>query len=112
VSLIVAVDWLLDRFRTAINVLGDALGAGIVAHLSQKELDDSTAAHKSRKLSSNSYEDDDNDGSDDDDDEEAGARRHLQQNDRGGGRRTKANGEKRGRKQRDLEAGNIELTPM
>ncbi|BES96439.1 Excitatory amino acid transporter [Nesidiocoris tenuis] len=38
VSLIFAVDWLLDRFRTSINVLGDALGAGIVAHLSKKEL--------------------------------------------------------------------------
>ncbi|CAG0922307.1 unnamed protein product [Notodromas monacha] len=56
VSLIVAVDWLLDRFRTAINVLGDALGAGIVAHLSQKELDDSTAAHKSRKFNENEDE--------------------------------------------------------
>ena len=29
VALILAVDWLLDRFRTAINVLGDSLGAGI-----------------------------------------------------------------------------------
>ncbi|XP_076354918.1 excitatory amino acid transporter 1-like isoform X2 [Tachypleus tridentatus] len=27
-----------DRFRTAVNVLGDAFGAGIVAHLSSKEL--------------------------------------------------------------------------
>jgi len=39
VSLILSVDWLLDRFRTAINVLGDALGAGIVAHLSKEELE-------------------------------------------------------------------------
>merc|ERR1712228_502591 len=38
VALILAVDWLLDRFRTAINVLGDALGAGIVYHLSKDEL--------------------------------------------------------------------------
>ncbi|XP_017779940.1 PREDICTED: excitatory amino acid transporter 1-like [Nicrophorus vespilloides] len=38
VTLILAVDWLLDRFRTAINVLGDSFGAGIVDHLSQKEL--------------------------------------------------------------------------
>jgi len=38
VALILAVDWLLDRFRTAINVLGDALGAGIVYHLSKAEL--------------------------------------------------------------------------
>jgi len=39
VTLIIAVDWLLDRFRTAINVLGDSIGAGIVYALSKKELD-------------------------------------------------------------------------
>ncbi|XP_073971376.1 excitatory amino acid transporter 1 isoform X2 [Rhodnius prolixus] len=39
VTLIFAVDWLLDRFRTSINVVGDSLGAGIVAHLSKKELE-------------------------------------------------------------------------
>jgi len=38
VAVILSVDWLLDRFRTAINVLGDSLGAGIVAHLSKDEL--------------------------------------------------------------------------
>merc|ERR1712215_179373 len=41
VSLILSIDWLLDRFRTAINVLGDSLGAGIVAHLSKEELEQS-----------------------------------------------------------------------
>jgi len=40
VTIILAVDWLLDRFRTTINVLGDSLGAGIVYHLSKDELDD------------------------------------------------------------------------
>lgn len=30
IALIVSVDWLLDRFRTAINVLGDAVGAAVV----------------------------------------------------------------------------------
>nr|5LLM_A Chain A, Excitatory amino acid transporter 1,Neutral amino acid transporter B(0),Excitatory amino acid transporter 1 [Homo sapiens]5MJU_A Chain A, Excitatory amino acid transporter 1,Neutral amino acid transporter B(0),Excitatory amino acid transporter 1 [Homo sapiens]7AWM_A Chain A, Excitatory amino acid transporter 1,Neutral amino acid transporter B(0),Excitatory amino acid transporter 1 [Homo sapiens]7AWN_A Chain A, Excitatory amino acid transporter 1,Neutral amino acid transporter B(0),Ex len=39
ITLIIAVDWLLDRFRTMVNVLGDALGAGIVEHLSRKELE-------------------------------------------------------------------------
>jgi len=39
ISLIVAVDWLLDRIRTSVNVLGDSFGAGIVYHLSRKELE-------------------------------------------------------------------------
>ncbi|KAM5300051.1 excitatory amino acid transporter 3 [Ctenodactylus gundi] len=39
VTLIVAVDWLLDRFRTVVNVLGDAFGTGIVEKLSKKELE-------------------------------------------------------------------------
>jgi len=30
IGLILAVDWLLDRFRTAVNVWGDACGAGII----------------------------------------------------------------------------------
>jgi solute carrier family 1 (high affinity glutamate transporter) protein 1 len=30
IGLILSVDWLLDRFRTAVNVLGDAMGAAIV----------------------------------------------------------------------------------
>jgi len=38
VSMIMSVDWLLDRFRTAINVLGNSIGAGIVSDLSQEEL--------------------------------------------------------------------------
>ena len=29
---------IFHRFRTAINVLGDSLGAGLVAHLSRKEI--------------------------------------------------------------------------
>ncbi|KAM9331304.1 excitatory amino acid transporter 3 [Gastrophryne carolinensis] len=39
VTLIIAVDWLLDRFRTMVNVLGDAYGCGIVEKLSKKELE-------------------------------------------------------------------------
>ncbi|KAI8792167.1 excitatory amino acid transporter [Biomphalaria glabrata] len=38
ISLILAVDWFLDRFRTSTNVLGDSYGACVVEHLSQKEL--------------------------------------------------------------------------
>ncbi|XP_063981094.1 excitatory amino acid transporter 2-like isoform X2 [Diachasmimorpha longicaudata] len=39
ISLLFAVDWLLDRLRTSINVLGDGFGAGIVYHLSKHELE-------------------------------------------------------------------------
>ncbi|XP_062847394.1 excitatory amino acid transporter 2b isoform X3 [Trichomycterus rosablanca] len=45
ISLLVAVDWLLDRFRTSVNVVGDSYGAGIVYHLSKAELDALDAAH-------------------------------------------------------------------
>ncbi|CAG7734718.1 unnamed protein product [Allacma fusca] len=38
VSYIIPVDWLLDRFRTTINVLGDSLGAGLVDYISKAEL--------------------------------------------------------------------------
>ncbi|KAI1884692.1 hypothetical protein AGOR_G00229030 [Albula goreensis] len=38
ISLLIAVDWLLDRMRTSINVVGDSFGAGIVDFLSHAEL--------------------------------------------------------------------------
>ncbi|XP_072320709.1 excitatory amino acid transporter 2a [Eucyclogobius newberryi] len=46
ISLLVAVDWLLDRFRTSVNVIGDSYGAGIVYHLSKDELDSFDAQQK------------------------------------------------------------------
>ena len=30
IGLILSVDWLLDRFRTAVNVFGDSLGSAVV----------------------------------------------------------------------------------
>ncbi|KAJ8031400.1 Excitatory amino acid transporter 2 [Holothuria leucospilota] len=42
VSLLLTVDWFLDRCRTSINVLGDSYGAAIVQKYSQKELDAAT----------------------------------------------------------------------
>lgn len=32
-GIVMIVDWLLDRFRTVVNVMGDAYGAGIVYHM-------------------------------------------------------------------------------
>ena len=46
VSMIMSVDWLLDRFRTAVNVLGDSIGAGIVHHFSSQELKDTDKMNK------------------------------------------------------------------
>ncbi|XP_030061848.1 excitatory amino acid transporter 5 isoform X3 [Microcaecilia unicolor] len=37
ITLIIAVDWALDRFRTMINVLGDAIASGIMAHIFRKD---------------------------------------------------------------------------
>ncbi|XP_031554769.1 excitatory amino acid transporter 3-like [Actinia tenebrosa] len=37
-ALILPVEWLLDRFRTTVNVWGDAVGAGVVNHMSRDDL--------------------------------------------------------------------------
>lgn len=37
-TLIISADWFLDRVRTVVNVIGDCIGAGIIAHLSQDDL--------------------------------------------------------------------------
>ena len=38
ISLILAVDWLLDRFRTTVNVWGDAIGAAVIDARNRGEL--------------------------------------------------------------------------
>jgi Na+/H+-dicarboxylate symporter len=45
VSIILAVDWLLDRFRTTINVMCDALGTILVNHLSKNDLKDGVTSN-------------------------------------------------------------------
>uniref|UniRef100_T1JB98 Amino acid transporter n=1 Tax=Strigamia maritima TaxID=126957 RepID=T1JB98_STRMM len=39
ITMLFAVDWLLDRLRTSLNVVGDGFGAGIVHHLTRKDLE-------------------------------------------------------------------------
>ncbi|KAI6171453.1 Amino acid transporter [Aphelenchoides bicaudatus] len=39
-SLLLTVDWLLDRIRTSVNVLGDGFGCGIIYHMIKKKLAD------------------------------------------------------------------------
>uniref|UniRef100_A0A8B9KYE3 Amino acid transporter n=1 Tax=Astyanax mexicanus TaxID=7994 RepID=A0A8B9KYE3_ASTMX len=48
ITLIVAIDWILDRFRTMINVLGDALAAGIIAHLCRKDFPTAHASERGK----------------------------------------------------------------
>jgi len=36
VALLLSVDWFLDRFRTAVNVWGDAVGAAVIGRLMQR----------------------------------------------------------------------------
>uniref|UniRef100_A0A8C2KQC9 Amino acid transporter n=1 Tax=Cyprinus carpio TaxID=7962 RepID=A0A8C2KQC9_CYPCA len=59
ITLIIAVDWALDRFRTMVNVMGDALATGIMAHICRKDfikegdgvsyLEKKTTKHKNQK---------------------------------------------------------------
>jgi Na+/H+-dicarboxylate symporter len=37
-TLVFVVDWILDRCETAVNVMGDSFGAGIIHHLSKDDL--------------------------------------------------------------------------
>ncbi|KAI5745932.1 hypothetical protein M8J76_015624 [Diaphorina citri] len=41
VSLLFAVDWLVDRVRTTVNLMGDCYAVAVVDHLSRHELQDS-----------------------------------------------------------------------
>jgi len=44
IGILFSVEWILDRCRTTVNVLGDSIGAGIVAKLSEKDLEEADRA--------------------------------------------------------------------
>ncbi|KAK7590794.1 hypothetical protein V9T40_002407 [Parthenolecanium corni] len=50
IGLLLAVDWLIDRFRTATNVLGDCYTVAVVQQLSQKELSEENQANTTTEL--------------------------------------------------------------
>ncbi|KAM8852820.1 neutral amino acid transporter A [Synchiropus picturatus] len=47
-SLMLAVDWIVDRTTTVVNVEGDALGAGILHHFNQQEMKRQQELHHQR----------------------------------------------------------------
>uniref|UniRef100_A0A1I7ZDI3 Amino acid transporter n=1 Tax=Steinernema glaseri TaxID=37863 RepID=A0A1I7ZDI3_9BILA len=49
VSLIITVDWLLDRIRTAVNVIGDGYATGVVSHYIIKRLEQSDKDNEFRE---------------------------------------------------------------
>uniref|UniRef100_A0A914ZSC5 Amino acid transporter n=1 Tax=Parascaris univalens TaxID=6257 RepID=A0A914ZSC5_PARUN len=62
IAMILAVDWLLDRVRTSVNVIGDAFGAGIVDHYCRESLikADYTAQRETSRLVTKSLADNTN----------------------------------------------------
>ncbi|KAJ1346586.1 glutamate synthase [NADH] [Parelaphostrongylus tenuis] len=38
ISLVLAIDWFIDRLRTSVNVIGDAFGCGVVYHYTRNDL--------------------------------------------------------------------------
>ncbi|MED6254476.1 Excitatory amino acid transporter 1, partial [Ataeniobius toweri] len=54
ISLLLMVDWIVDRIRTATNVLGDCIGVAVVQHLSRRKLHTSSPAGTNQVLEEDS----------------------------------------------------------
>ena len=44
IGLILTIDWLLDRFRTTVNVWGDSVGAGVIESLENGSTSDNASS--------------------------------------------------------------------
>ncbi|CEF59272.1 Excitatory amino acid transporter 2 [Strongyloides ratti] len=53
IGLLMTVDWLLDRIRTSVNVLGDGFGAGIIHHMVKDNLQQSDEDILCKQIKSN-----------------------------------------------------------
>uniref|UniRef100_A0A0N4ZB35 Amino acid transporter n=1 Tax=Parastrongyloides trichosuri TaxID=131310 RepID=A0A0N4ZB35_PARTI len=53
IGLLMTVDWLLDRIRTSVNVLGDGFGAGIIHHMVKDSLQKSDEDELCKQIQAN-----------------------------------------------------------
>ena len=61
-SFILAIDWFMDRCRTVVNVTGDAVVTGLVAHKVSMQGEVADADEKSPDYTAGNEDEDDSDG--------------------------------------------------
>ena len=50
IALLWTIDWLLDRFRTAINIIGDSVGCAVVEALCIQKINESSTSSSIEKI--------------------------------------------------------------